>query len=645
MVKDFLDSIGVSYSYQKSTIVEVDQALVGASKSQKGEGKGNPEYIFISGGHLFIIENKTDIKQLEYTDNDVVITEYPYRNDYAVNGAVHYSKHIVEKTNFNEVIAIGVVGNKHYYEIQPYYVSKDEVRKLNSIKSFEDFSPENIEEYWRVAIKGELPKEERELQEVTKVAVELHEDLRNYGNLSNDFKATVVSGILLALEQKTFAIEDLKGFEDDGAKDGDKIYNAIEMYLKSIEYNGRPAKYGILLENFLYIKNDQTLNRINPSLGKTPLKYFVEQIEKKVHHHVKNQNHDIDILGKFYGEFVKYGGSDGNSLGIVLTPRHITSLMSELINIEPDDYVLDPACGSGAFLISAMQRMMSQVQNNPNLNSQQKKERIEGIKQNQLYGVELQGKLFTIATTNMILRGDGKSNLYNGDMFHLPEDIYKKDKVNNGEEEKHNFITKVLINPPYSQAKTKALSHLSEISFINTALKMMMKGGKLAAIVPISTMVGKTKEEKVYKKEILENNTLETVITLNTDTFHGKGVNPCICIFTAGIPHDLKKKRVNFVDFTDDGYEVRKHTGLISNGTEKSKREHLIDVLNGNADDGTKFIVKTTIAPEDEWLHSFYYFNEEVPQEEDFEKTLADYLTFQVDMYSHGKRYLFEEGE
>lgn len=158
-------------------------------------------------------------------------------------------------------------------------------------------------------------------------------------------------------------------------------------------------------------------------------------------------------------------------------------------------------------------------------------------------------------------------------------------------------------------------------------------------------MVGKTKEEKVYKKEVLDNNTLETVITLNTDTFHGVGVNPCICIFTAGIPHNLKKKRVNFVDFTDDGYEVRKHIGLISNGTEKSKREHLIDVLNGNADDGTKFIVKTTIASEDEWLHSFYYFNEEAPQEEDFEKTLADYLTFQVDMYSHGKSYLFEEGE
>lgn len=643
MVKDFLDAIGVEYSYQKAIIKEIDEALLGASKSEKAVGKGNPEYVFISGGHLFIIENKPDIKKLAYTDGGVVTTEYPYRNEYAVNGAIHYSKHIVNKSTYKEVIAIGVVGNKHYYEIQPYYVSEKEVRKLNEVKSFEDFSPENIEEYWNVAIKGLLPKEERELQAITKVAADLHEDLRNYGNLSNDYKATVVSGILLALEQKTFSVDELKGFKEDGAKDGDKVYNAIDMYLKSQEYKGRPAKYGVLLENFLFIKNDSTLNTINPTLGKTPLKYFVEQIEKKVYHHVKNYEHDIDILGKFYGEFVKYGGSDGNSLGIVLTPRHITSLMTELINIQPDDYVLDPACGSGSFLISAMQTMINQVQNNQLLTSKEKYDKIENIKRNHLYGVELQGKLFTIATTNMILRGDGKSNLYNGDMFHLPEEIYTNTMAkSDGEKVRKNFITKVLINPPYSQAKTKALTHLSEISFLNTTLNMMEKGGKLAAIVPISTMVGKSKEEKVFKKRILENNSLETVITLNTDTFYGIGVNPCICILTAGIPHNFEKKRVNFVDFTDDGYEVRKHIGLVANGTEKSKREHLIDVLNGNADDGTKFIVKTTISNEDEWLHNFYYFNDEKPTDEDFEKTIADYLTFQFDMHTHGRGYLFE---
>ena len=52
-----------------------------------------------------------------------------------------------------------------------------------------------------------------------------------------------------------------------------------------------------------------------------------------------------------------------------------------------------------------------------------------------------------------------------------------------------------------------------------------------------------------------------------------------------------------------------------------------------------------TIEADDEWLHSFYYFNEEIPSEEDFEKTMADYLTFEFNMITHGRGYLFEEKE
>lgn len=658
LVMNFLNDIEVNFHYQGTKIKPIDDALKNASKQASGKGKGTPEFLFQSGNQWFVVEDKTQTNKLEYLNEDGIIsTDFPYRNDYAVNGAVHYAKHLVEKSPYKEIIAIGVVGDKHFYEIQPYYVDRKGIKKLNTVKSFEDFSPRNIEEYINVAIKGLLPKDERELREITKVAADLHEDLRNYGNLSNDYKATVVSGILLALEESTFSIDDLKGFQKDGTKDGDKIYDAVEVFLQEQDYKGRPNKYGILLENFLYIKNDKTLNTISPRLGMTPLKYFTDKIKDEVYHRVKNYEHDIDILGKFYSEFVKYGGSDGNSLGIVLTPRHITSLMAELIDVQPDDIVMDPACGSGAFLISAMQRMIRHVENNQFMKQTKKSKKIEDIKANQLYGVELQGKLYTIATTNMILRGDGKSNLIYGDMFHLPTEqitIAKRDKDGNVLEEetidehgkrklievRENIVTKILLNPPYGQAKTRDLTHLSEISFIKTALSMMRLGGKFAAIVPISTMVGKTKEDVAYKKAVLASNTLESVITLNTDTFYGVGVNPCICIFTAGIPHDWKK-RVSFVDFSDDGYEIAKHIGLVANGTEKSKREHLVDVLNGNADDSSEFIVKSTITAEDEWLHSFYYFNEQIPNEKDFEKTIADYLTFEFDMYSHGKSYLF----
>lgn len=54
-------------------------------------------------------------------------------------------------------------------------------------------------------------------------------------------------------------------------------------------------------------------------------------------------------------------------------------------------------------------------------------------------------------------------------------------------------------------------------------------------------------------------------------------------------------------------------------------------------------MVKSTIQPEDEWLHSFYYFNDEIPTDADFEKTIADYLSFQFDMYTHGRGYLFDD--
>lgn len=331
----------------------------------------------------------------------------------------------------------------------------------------------------------------------------------------------------------------------------------------------------------------------------------------------------MDVLGNFYGEFVKYGGSDGNSLGIVLTPRHITNLMVELIDVNFNDYVLDPACGTGAFLIASMNRMLKQAGDN--------KDKINDIKQNRLHGIELQQKLFTIATTNMILRGDGKSNLRRDDIFHV-------DKA----EIKSKGITKLLINPPYSQAKTKELHHLAEIGFIKESLDMINYGGQLCAIVPQSTMVGRRKEDKLKKKEILEKHTLKTVITLNKDTFYGVGVNPCIAIFIAGEPHP-ENKRVNFINFTEDGYTVRKHIGLVGDGTEKSKKEHLLNVLNDYEDDDTNFIVKSTINWDDEWLHSFYYFNDEIPSEDDFKKVMAEYLSFEFNMKSQGKDYLFKQ--
>lgn len=275
--------------------------------------------------------------------------------------------------------------------------------------------------------------------------------------------------------------------------------------------------------------------------------------------------------------------------------------------------------GTAGFLIAAMHQMLSKTEDET--------EQIE-IRKNRLFGIEEQPYMFTIATTNMILRGDGKSNLENQDFLaQNPSKIQLKG------------CTIGMMNPPYSQG-SKQNPELYEINFVNHLLESLAEGAKVAVIVPQSTFTGKTKDEQNLKVKILKNHTLEGIITLNKNTFYGVGTNPCIGIFTAGISHS-KTKKAKFINFENDGYIVSKHIGLIDDGSAKDKKQHLLDVWNDEIESPTKFCVSTTVEATDEWLHSFYYFNDEIPSDEDFEKTIADYLTFEVNMITHGRGYLF----
>lgn len=636
-VRREIEKFGVRYDEQGSSHPEISKALKGASKQGKS-GIGKPEFVMQISDYLVVIEDKRDNdKLINLTDDGSIAKDIPSLSGYAVNGAVHYANHIVTKTSsFDEVIAIGVTGDEEFHNIQPIFVSVSDKgiteKPLPKLSSLQELHPDNINEWYSVNVLEDYTVEQKRIFELQNVSKELHEDLRNYASLEGENKATVISAILLALNEEDFDIKKLTGNKyskkPDGTEDttkpvidndGMRILKSVKDYIAS-EGVMPEDKVSILLNKFSFLATNVRLNEKNETLGVTPLHYFTKKLQDKVIHHFK-QNTDYDILGNFYGEFVKYGGSDGNGLGIVLTPHHITTLMTELIDVLPTDYVLDPACGSGAFLISAMNRMTKLAKD---------EDEIKHIKQHQLLGIELQEKMFTVATTNMILRGDGRSNLQLNDMFSVTGEDMQKQKVN-----------KILFNPPYSQGKTDKT--LTEINFIRHALDMLVTGGKLAVIVPQSTMVGKSKEEKEYKKKILEKHTLDMVITVNKDTFHGVGTNTVIAVFEAGKPHDIERKKVKFINFEEDEFVVKRHIGLVDSGKAKERRNFLFDVINGNEDNyTTKFMVKSSIQPEDEWLHSFYYFNDEIPSEADFEKTIADYLSFQFDMYAHGRGYLFE---
>lgn len=256
-------------------------------------------------------------------------------------------------------------------------------------------------------------------------------------------------------------------------------------------------------------------------------------------------------------------------------------------------------------------------------------EQKKNIKKKQLHGFELQNNMFAVAAANMILRKDGNSNLECCDFLRkTPAQVQMKG------------ATVGLMNPPYSQG-TKADPEQYELSFIEHLLDSLTVGARAAVIVPQSSMTGKSKAERAFKKTIMKHHTLEGVITCNTDTFYGVGTNPVIAVFTAHEPHDADKV-CKFIDFHDDGYEVRAHVGLVEGDSAKDKKQHLLDIWNGRAEAPSKFCVESTVKPDDEWLHSFYYFNDEIPTDADFEKAIGDYLTFEFSMVMQNREYLFE---
>lgn len=617
-VAQLLNDAKISCEPNGSKIKEIKEALKTASK-RGTNNVGFPEFVGMSNDFIIVIENKAELnKQALYIDEkqDKLDLGQNAIINYAENGAVHYANHIIKNTNFKKVFAFGCSGDEKLLKIRPIFVDETHYKLLPEVKNFENFSEYNINKYYHETVLGEISEEILELKEVMDKAKDLHEYLRDYGQLRETENPLVVSAILLSLNEDNEISKRLKG--DNIKKDGILLYETIETHLKRIDVQPE-TKRELILNEFNLIKSRPLLNNVNPELGKTPLKFFTEFIFEHIYHTTKHNSKE-DILGKFYGQFIRYSGGDGQSLGIVLTPSHITDLFCDLADIQYDDIIFDPCCGTASFLLASMNRM---IENAPD------EDTINHIKKEQLFGIEIRPDMFSIGTTNMILRGDGKSNLI-ADNF-LDRDVNDLQK---------NKFTVGFMNPPYSQAKNKSTWHLSELRFIEHLLDSLGNNARAVVIVPLSAMVGKNEYDKNIKKNILNNHTLEGVITLNPDTFYKIGVHACIAVFRCHIPHP-KEKYVKFIDFKDDGYKIGKHVGLVKTERAKERKKYLLDCWVHGKEAPNKFMVKSQIKDTDEWLHSFYYFNEEIPSEELFIETMSNYLNFEFDMVIKGKENLF----
>ena len=394
LVRDLLKAAGIAALPNKSQIAEINGALKTASK--KGTGQiGRPEFLAVSGGHLLVIEDKADQKHqakfIEGENGSSLLMDPSSVVSYAENGALHYARHIALNTSFKEVFAFGCSGTEEgRLTIRPIFVTPSSYKRLPRVHDFADFAPPRIKRTLNEKVLGKKPVETVELEDIMARASALHEDLRNYGNLGETEKPIVVSAILLALCEAGFTTELLTG--DSVKTDGGKIFEALSTHLDRVHVEPEVKKAQVL-DQFRFIATRPALSEVHPNLGKSPLRYFAEFLHSNILGAI-NINSPEDILGRFYGEFIRYSGGDGQSLGVVLTPKHITSLFAELAQVEPNDKVLDPCCGTAGFLLAAMHRMLSRAENEYDRNR---------IRRDNLHGIEMRDDMFSIATTNMII--------------------------------------------------------------------------------------------------------------------------------------------------------------------------------------------------------------------------------------------------
>ena len=361
-VHDLLKEAGIELDAQGSEIKELDEALKTASK--RGTGKvGKPEYVGVVKDFIIVIEDKAKLENhIKETENGAISTDVDDVTDYAVNGALFYAKHLIKNTSFAKAIAIGVSGDEKRHRITPLYVEDTEpYTRLNDIESFVNFNEKNIQDYYEKEILHE-DISEKKLKEILRDAAELHEELRIYGSLGTREKPIVVSGILLALDEiqkGNFSISSLVG--DKTKTDGEKIYDAIKAKFDRDPIKPERKKDKVLSQ-FNIIKDSEILNTVNKTLAKTPLKRYAEFLNENIYKAIKYTTSSEDYLGRFYSEFMSYGGGDGQDLGIILTPKHITDLFCDLAELKKDTVVLDPCCGTAGFLVAAMHHMLEKAE-------------------------------------------------------------------------------------------------------------------------------------------------------------------------------------------------------------------------------------------------------------------------------------------
>ncbi|EUA42016.1 MULTISPECIES: HsdM family class I SAM-dependent methyltransferase [Mycobacterium avium complex (MAC)] len=415
------DEESVLVEKQQSVVKAIRTALSKASKTGKGRA-GYPEFIISAPATpdmVVVIECKASARNHQSRNRD-------QPKDFAVDGVLHYARYL---SNDYTVIAIAVSGTPRSNRWSFFVVPKGTYEEKPLVSPMGAPIAEMIGMNDLISAASFDPKVQRQREkDLISFSMEMHEFMRDEAELEEKEKPLAVAGTLLALKDPVFA----KTYQ---------AYSATELpdfWIQSIQKVVKRAKipyskFETMTQPFTGIQVHPELSKATKGYPKGLLSEIVTMLAEKVMPFI-TVYHDFDVVGAFYGEFLKYTGGDGKGLGIVLTPKHVTELFALLANVTKDDKVLDICAGTGGFLISSMMQMMK---------SATTEAESESIRKERLIGVEQSPTMYALAVSNMILRGDGKANMHQGSCFDgAITTIVKRHKANVG-----------MINPPYAKSK------------------------------------------------------------------------------------------------------------------------------------------------------------------------------------------------
>jgi len=647
-----MKALGVPYNQQRAMSPYLVNALRGSSKTPSKAGAGVPDLSVerwvderSRSPIPVLIEDKLGRSKLSVEANGFIKQDDRSISGFASNGALYYARSVLDAGSYEEAVAIGVAGDdEENVAIQVLYVygsGEKSYKVISGVSSF-DFL-ESQRAFSNFLNHARLSDEERH-EILVRSRADLQRNAKKLNKLMHDLNITAaqrvlyVSGMLLAMQDIAdgdvydpgLVPEDLRGSGLAGRRDGELVVHRISNYLDSKEV---PAdKKRLMLASFVEISKDadrdvphefengqwREISTRIPGKSSATKRVFTFLYEY-VYRAIDGTAGHLDIMGEMYSEFLKYALGDGKEIGIVLTPPYVTKMMTEILDVNEDCRVMDLAAGSAGFLISAMDTMVQRSREKHGAGTKAAQDAEARIKAEQLLGVELNAEMYALATTNMILRGDGSSRIEKADTFKHPPRLYSDFRAN-----------RMLLNPPFSYRE-------NGMPFLEFGLRHMEIGGRAAIIIQDSAGSG---QALASNARILAQNQLVASIKMPPDLFQPMaGVQTSIYIVEhTGRPHDFEKP-VRFIDFRNDGYK-RSKRALYEIDSPTQRYADIVRLykagtaarVDANWGDLTKVVIDATITNSGrDWNFDAHQTVDLTPTIDDFRKTVAEYLAWEVD--------------